>query len=62
MSSIARLPTFEFMKQVYVFEVLQLVVTLAAKIGIQVLTEGDRGTVGILVIMNVTFQLCLNSD
>jgi hypothetical protein len=57
MSNVARFPTLEFMKQVYVFEVLQLVITLAAQIGITVLTQGDGGTAGILVIMNVVFSV-----
>jgi hypothetical protein len=62
MSQIARFPTITIMRQVYVFEVLQLLVTLAAQLGIIFHTQGDGGTFGIVAIMNVVFSglmLCL---
>jgi hypothetical protein len=62
MSQIARFPTIAVMKQVYFFEVLQLLVTLAAQLGIIFHTQGDGGTFGIVAIMNVVFSglmLCL---
>jgi hypothetical protein len=62
MSQIAHFPTITIMRQVYVFEVLQLLVTLAAQLGIIFHTQGDGGTFGIVAIMNVVFtglMLCL---
>jgi hypothetical protein len=62
MSQITRFPTIAIMRQVYVFEILQLLVTLAAQLGIIFHTQGDGGTFGIVAIMNVVFSgliLCL---
>jgi hypothetical protein len=59
MSRIARFPTLEFMKRVYLFEILQLMVTLAAQLGIVFQTQGDGGTFGIIVIMNVAFSVIM---
>jgi hypothetical protein len=62
MSRVANFPTLEFTKKVYIFEMLQLVVTLAAQLGIIFKTQGDGGTFGIIVIMNVCFSavmLCM---
>jgi uncharacterized membrane protein len=58
-SRIARFPTLEFMKRVYLFEILQLMVTLAAQLGIVFQTQGDGGTFGIIVIMNVAFSVIM---
>jgi hypothetical protein len=57
MSRMARFPTVAFMKRVYLFETLQLMVTLAAQLGIIFQTQGeDGGTFGIIVVMNVAFS------
>jgi len=56
-SSITRFPTLQFMKRVYFFETLQLMVTLAAQLGIIFQTQvKEGGTFGIIVIMNVAFS------
>ena len=59
MSRAARFPTVKFMKRVYLFEVLQLIVTLAAQLCIVFQTQGDGGTFGIIVIMNVAFSVIM---
>jgi hypothetical protein len=56
MSRIARFPTMKFMKIVYCFEFAQMLMTLVAQIGITVMTQGNDGTFGIVVIMNVVFS------
>ena len=56
MARAARFPTLSFMKRVYIFEMLQLLVTLAAQLCIIFQTHGDGGTFGIIVIMNVCFS------
>jgi hypothetical protein len=51
------------MKKVYIFEMLQLLVTLVAQVGIIFQTQGEEGgTFGIIVVMNVCFSavmLCM---
>jgi hypothetical protein len=63
MSRAAKYPTLSFLKMNYLFEILQLSVTLAAQLGIILSTEGQgTGTFTAIVVMNVAYSslmLCL---
>jgi hypothetical protein len=63
MSRAAKYPTLSFLKMNYLFEILQLSVTLAAQLGIILSTKGQgTGTFAAIVVMNVAYSslmLCL---